>query len=164
MTQEEQTALVDGQQAAVTPAPASDAKKEEDVTKESSQQDSQQATNEQTQQDQAASKANGEEGEPQYRALFKQIIRMRSVRKLSPAAKAAKSARQAAKAATNAARAAETAAKAADVAAKAAQEAAQAAFDENTKAEEKLLATEKVPEPAKSENIEANKTEEVAAK
>lgn len=144
MTQEEQTALVDGQQAAAA-APASDAKNDSE----------QQPALPEEQAGEKGQVGQNQEGQAQYRALFKQIIRMRSVRKLSPAGKAAKAARQAARAAANAAKAAEVAAKAADCAAKAAQEAAQAAFDEN-KAEEKKA--------TKSETIEAAKPEEVAAK
>lgn len=151
MTQEEQTALVDGQQAAAANA---DAKKDAGAVAE------QQATTEDTSAEPGkASAGQGQESQAQMRALFKQIIRMRSVRKLSPAAKAAKAARQAARAAANAAKAAEVAAKAADSAAKAAQDAAQAAFDENAKAEEKKPVTD----AAKSET-EVSKQEEVAAK
>lgn len=148
MTQEEQTALVEGQQAAA----AGEAKKDEQQTEVKPEEDAE-----------ASKNAGGQAGEnqAQMRALFKQLIRMRSVRKLSPAAKAAKAARQAARAAANAAKAAEAAAKAADNAAKAAQDAAQAAFDENAKAEGKKV-VEKV-DAVKSETTEAAK-EEVAAK
>lgn len=152
MTQEEQTALVDGQQAVA--AAATDAKKDE-----------QQAVKTDTEAAEAGkgSTNQAEENQAQMRALFKQFIRLRSVRKLSPAAKAAKAARQAARAAANAAKAAEVAAKAADNAAKAAQDAAQAAFDENAKAEGKKV-VEKAAEVVKSETVEAAKQEEVAAK
>lgn len=147
MTQEEQTVLVDGQQ------PTTDAAAKKDATggDQPAKVEDASAPAESTK----ASNNDAGEGRAQMRAFFQQlsISRMKSMRKLSPAAKAAKAARQAARAAANAAKAAEVAAKAADSAAKAAQDAAQAAFDENTKASE-----EKKP------IVEESKQEEVAAK
>lgn len=141
MTQEEQTALVDGQQA-VAAAAAGVAKMA--------------MTDETTAEQNKAQSGPNQEGQAQFRQIFKQIIRMKSVRKLSPAGKAARAAKQAAKAAANAAEAAGIAAKAAECAAKAAQEVAQAAFDESNKAEEK---SEKKADEKKTDDKPEDKPE-----
>jgi len=156
MTQEEQTALVDGQQAAAAPnsgagdTPSNAGEPTKNVESEQPAEGEGKTSN-----------GTSQEGDESHmRLLFKQIIRMRSVRKLSPAAKAAKAARQAARAAENAAKAAEVAAKAADSAAKAAQDAAQAAFEENAKVAE----VEKKPDATVGQPEADKQPEQVAAK